>query len=89
MPIVIIGMVKNDGTMKEAEERATASLLATLEEANQAVSLQTAGHSNIQDAKNTLWDGLDSWAMSDEHVEVALFELSLSKVQRECGGTKL
>ena len=24
MPIVIIGMVKNDGTMKEAEERATA-----------------------------------------------------------------
>ena len=39
---------------KEAEEQATASLLATLEEANQAVNLQTAGHSHIQDAKNTL-----------------------------------
>ena len=74
---------------KEAEEQGTAWLLATLEEANRAVNLQTAGHSHIQDAKNTLWDGHDSWAMSDEHVEVALFELSLSKVQRECGGTKL
>ena len=76
-------------SVKEVEEQGTASLLATLEEANLAVNLQTAGHSHIQDAKNTLWDGHDSWAMSDEHVEVALFELLLSKVQRECGGTKL
>ena len=73
---------------KEVEDQAVL-LFATLEEVGLAVNLQTAGHSHIQDGKNTLWDGHDSWDMSDEHVEVALFELSLSKVQRECGGTKL